>query len=416
MPRGRHRHSPPLHRLLPPTSIAAASVVCAAGAWLIGDAVALRVLVAGTAALGIGCAALTRQWDRVAGKRVAELTAARVRDEWRTDERIAELEIDLEESRELRSGLEGKLRSKRAELARLRNEHAELLRRYATAETERASALEGRRQLALESGEPAKALSADSSDLDANGAPTPSTYLKADRALSELLRNGARQQAQRTVAAARRRDLAERREAEEPTGKHAAAAGTSSRTAATDDTAVEKGRRHKVATASAVAPPAPLRRPAAPGVGGFDFFGTQGLDQAVPAEDRRPGPAAAPAPDEDLADVVGAEAFAEHEANRAEEATAADAEETEAPGALPAAARAEDVDGAGTDRAGADGAGADGARPGAAADTVGESAEGTDGAGNTSGATGESGEVIDLTEYDETEQIDLRRLRRVRTS
>ncbi|WP_432097107.1 hypothetical protein [Streptomyces sp. bgisy100] len=376
-----------------------------------GDAVALRVLVAGTAALGIGCAALTRQWDRVAGKRVAELTAARVRDEWRTDERIAELEMDLEESRELRSGLEGKLRSKRAELARLRNEHAELLRRYATAETERASALEGRRQLALESGEPAKALSADSSDLDANGAPTPSTYLKADRALSELLRNGARQQAQRTVAAARRRDLAERREAEEPTGKHAAAAGTSSRTAATDDTAVEKGRQHKVPTASAVVPHAPLRRPAAPGVGGFDFFGTQGLDQAVPAPAERPGPASAPAPDEDLADVVGAEAFAEHEANRAEEAKAADAEETEAeaadaPGTPTADARAE----------AADGADADGARPGAAADGVEEASEGTDGAGNTSGATGESGEVIDLTEYDETEQIDIRRLRRVRTS
>ena len=61
------------------------------------------------------------------------------------EERIAELEADAEESAELRTALNTRLRAKRAELARLRNEHAELLRRYATAETERASALEGRR-------------------------------------------------------------------------------------------------------------------------------------------------------------------------------------------------------------------------------------------------------------------------------
>src|SRR5262249_50568156 len=53
-----------------------------------------------------------------------------------------------------------KLRAKRTELANLRNEHASLLRRYATAETERASALEGRRLLAIETTSPAKALPA----------------------------------------------------------------------------------------------------------------------------------------------------------------------------------------------------------------------------------------------------------------
>lgn len=101
---------------------------------------------------------MMRAWDRKAGRKVAELTRARVRDEWRTEERIAELETDVEESREIRSALETKLRAKRAELARLRSEHAELLRRYATAETERASALEGRRLLAIEASAPAKAL------------------------------------------------------------------------------------------------------------------------------------------------------------------------------------------------------------------------------------------------------------------
>ena len=96
--------------------------------------------------------------DQGAGKRVAELSRARASDEWRYDERIAEAESDLEESRELRTKLEAKLRSKRAELAALRNEHAALLRRYATAETERASALEGRRLLAIETSTPTRAL------------------------------------------------------------------------------------------------------------------------------------------------------------------------------------------------------------------------------------------------------------------
>ncbi|GAA3801846.1 hypothetical protein GCM10022403_040120 [Streptomyces coacervatus] len=99
-----------------------------------------------------------RRWDTQAGKQVADLTRARASDEWRHEERVAELETDLEESRELRTKLEQRLRAKRAELAGLRNEHAALLRRYATAETERASALEGRRLLEIEAGAPARAL------------------------------------------------------------------------------------------------------------------------------------------------------------------------------------------------------------------------------------------------------------------
>ncbi|MFC9289591.1 hypothetical protein ACFT0E_23560, partial [Streptomyces sp. NPDC057052] len=72
--------------------------------------------------------------------------------------RVADLESDLEESRELRVKLEQRLRAKRSELAGLRNEHASLLRRYATAETERASALEGRRLLEIEGSVPSLAL------------------------------------------------------------------------------------------------------------------------------------------------------------------------------------------------------------------------------------------------------------------
>ncbi|HEY9437957.1 MAG TPA: hypothetical protein VIS29_04760, partial [Streptomyces sp.] len=144
MPRGRHRHSPPLHKILPPSVVAGASVVCAAGAWLLAEPLALRGLVAATAAVSLTGAYLMRTWDQAAGLRVADLIRARANDEWKAEERVAEIEADLDESRELRSRLEARLRRKRVELAGLRGEHAALLRRYANAETERASALEGR--------------------------------------------------------------------------------------------------------------------------------------------------------------------------------------------------------------------------------------------------------------------------------
>ncbi|WP_176986190.1 hypothetical protein [Streptomyces sp. 2231.1] len=154
MPRGRHRHSPPLHRLLPPSAIAGVSVVCALGPWVFSEATVLRALAAAAAVTAVVGAVVMRRWDVQAGRQVADLTRARAGDEWRFEERVAELETDLEESRELRTKLEQRLRAKRAELAGLRNEHASLLRRYATAETERASALEGRRLLEIEAAEP----------------------------------------------------------------------------------------------------------------------------------------------------------------------------------------------------------------------------------------------------------------------
>ncbi|MFI5967307.1 hypothetical protein ACIA8J_34775 [Streptomyces asoensis] len=127
---------------------------------------ALRGLAAAAAATAILGAVVMRRWDMQAGKQVADLARSRASDEWRYEERVAELESDLDESRELRVKLEQRLRSKRAELAGLRNEHAALLRRYATAETERASALEGRRLLEIEAA-PTPALPAARSAQDA---------------------------------------------------------------------------------------------------------------------------------------------------------------------------------------------------------------------------------------------------------
>ncbi|MEV5782145.1 hypothetical protein AB0L42_14195 [Streptomyces sp. NPDC052287] len=183
MPRGRHRHSPPLHRLLPPSAIAGVSLVCAVGPWLFTEPGVLRLLAAGAAVTAVAGAVVMRSWDTAAGKRVADLTRARASDEWRHEERVAELETDLDESRELRTKLEHNLRAKRVELAGLRNEHAALLRRYATAETERASALEGRRLLEIETTAPARELTAageparseDSAEPETEGADSAET-------------------------------------------------------------------------------------------------------------------------------------------------------------------------------------------------------------------------------------------------
>ncbi|MFF5723055.1 hypothetical protein [[Kitasatospora] papulosa] len=311
MPRGRHRHSPPLHRILPPAVVAGVPVVCAAGAWFLPDPLALRALVAVTAAAAVTGACLMRGWDRAAGLRVAELTRARASDEWKTEERIAELEADLEESRELRTRLETKLRRKRVELAGLRGEHAGLLRRYANAETERASALEGRRQLAIEATVPRELLPARST-------PTPGAYLRAAQALRDLTRNAALQEARRTAESARGRDLVERSaerdpEGDGPKGKHAAVAGAGDPQHRRPPAALPAPQPSPAAVrppravpaASAVVPYA-ARRHLVP-QGSFDFFGTQKSDAAIESVQN-----------EDLADVVGEEALAAHRTGTAE--------------------------------------------------------------------------------------------------
>ncbi|MFI5655570.1 hypothetical protein ACIA71_30625 [Streptomyces anulatus] len=360
MPRGRHRHSPPLHRILPPSVVAGVSVVGAAGAWLLAEPLVLRGLVAAVAAAAVTGAYLMRSWDRAAGLRVAELTRARVSDEWRAEERIAELEQDLEESRELRTRLETKLRRKRVELAGLRGEHAGLLRRYANAETERASALEGRRQLAIEAAAPKELLPARST-------PTPESYRRADEALMNLTRNAALQETRRTVEAVRRRQLAvgdrhRDAEADGPQGKHAAATGAgehrdpqhrrpsttppapapnaqNAQNAPNASTPDQGGRNapnantpalakapvtpalpsgkapasiaplpvpRAIPAASAVVPYAAARRHPAP-QGNFDFFGTQHAQSTEKAN-----AAIESVQNEDLADVVGEEALAAH--------------------------------------------------------------------------------------------------------
>ncbi|KIZ19747.1 hypothetical protein SNA_00740 [Streptomyces natalensis ATCC 27448] len=361
-----------------------------------------RVLAAGAAAAAIGGAVMMRAWDRKAGRKVAELTRARVRDEWRTEERIAELETDVEESREIRFALETKLRAKRAELARLRSEHAELLRRYATAETERASALEGRRLLAIEASAPAKALpvpsglrkpqSAAATAPSRASAPSPSPSSSPAGASAESSARGsvasparesatspARAHTRAAVPAPAlyaRADQALRRLARSAACQRDAAQGAESRREAAQDgegrdkhrAAATPALRPVPAAAAAVPPPRPTVSRAQ---GGFDFFGN-----AAPAQPRQ---LTAPL-EEDLADVVGDEAVAEQSA-RARAAGAASGAESLGDG----------------ERAADAGREGDRTAPGSAA---------PDGA-----TTGGVGEVIDLTAHDETEQLDMAELR-----
>jgi hypothetical protein len=263
--------------MMPPLTVAGTAAVLAVASLFAGDTGLLRGLAVAIALTAGAGALLARIWDRSAGRRVAELTALRTRDEWHTDERVAELETDLEESRDIRGRLEKKLRAKRSELARLRTEHAELLRRYATAESERARALEARRRLQRDGAAPPIALGTGVSPVG------PAAYLKAADALRNLSRSAATQQAQRTVAEARRREAAA---ADEPQGRHASGAGTPA-------LPVREHRLVPAATAAAVLPYAQPARTAvtAPhrAVGGFDFFGTQ---KALPEAASSAAPAA----------------------------------------------------------------------------------------------------------------------------
>ncbi|MEU3387545.1 MULTISPECIES: hypothetical protein [Streptomyces] len=400
MPRGRHRHSPPLHRLLPPTVLAALALACAALAWIFPDPLVLRLLVAAAALAAVAGAALMRRWDREAGKRVAELTRSRAGAEWRHEERVAELEADLEESRELRAKLEQKIRAKRTEIAGLRGEHAALLRRYANAETQRASALEGRRRLAIEAAAPARALPAapaqgvglapvpvpGPAQVPAPGAhrvprqATPELYRQAGAALERLARGPVPQPATRQPTAPQPTAPQPTTPEGDPAAGKPPAADPQNPAYGPVAGTIGTGRP-SVPVAATVVDPARARAPRT--IGGFDFFGTAGQSPTEALEH------------EDLADVVGEEALAAHRQDATRPASAPQGvaggqagqvrhgREPSSPPSPAAAGGAEDE--ADDDRAAAP------ERP----------AHGRD----------EVGHVIDLTEHDETEQLDVGTLR-----
>jgi hypothetical protein len=329
----------------------------------------LRGLAAAAAATAVVGAVVLRRWDIQAGKRVADLTRARASDEWRFEERVAELEADLEESRELRAKLEQRLRAKRTELAGLRNEHASLLRRYATAETERASVLEERRVLEIEATAPVRAAlpagAFQAADAAAEGDEAAGTTAAEGLAVEEQTAipavfspEGSRLFLRAAAALARldsdsapdpdgggdgdgvpkgddaepagddrkddQREQAMDAEEDQPQGQSEAVAGHERATAGTS-TAAETS----TAAGTSTAPGTEAERPVQPASsghytvptavavapqtpvrrslseGGFDFFGTKQEGSRAALEAVQ---------NEDLADVVGQEALALHKA------------------------------------------------------------------------------------------------------
>ncbi|MFE5870560.1 hypothetical protein ACFQ6V_18210 [Streptomyces roseifaciens] len=308
---------------------------------MVGETVVIRGLAAAAAAAAVVGAVLMRRWDRTAGRRVAQLTAARTRDEWKTEERIAELETDLEDTRAAKARVESKLRGKRAELARLRTEHADLLRRYAAAETGRASALEGRRIARGGAALGTPALGPGAPLTVPGPAVDPAAYRKAAEALRSLSGGAAEAETEaEPKAGARHAAESAVESAALPRQKPASASRTAPGTVpqprpearqgtertpqpvkaskaveagkpaepVTEDKRPEPGAGLKPALRAAV-PQSPARRPASRATGGFDFFGTQS-----------PAAAQRPVEETDLADVVGEEALAEAKAEAEAEA------------------------------------------------------------------------------------------------
>ncbi|MYX30027.1 hypothetical protein GTY75_25935 [Streptomyces sp. SID8381] len=287
-----------MHRLLPPSAIAGVSLVCALGPWVFTAPALLRSLAAAAAVTAIGGAFVMRRWDAQAGRQVADLTRARASDEWRFEERVAELESDLEESRELRVRLEQKLRAKRTELAGLRNEHAALLRRYATAETERASALEGRRLLEIEAAPDTRALPAAPVAPTGPVAPTAPVAPGASGAAT-VPGSGAVASGAATAPAS---GVAASGVATAPGSAAVAVSGTSAAPAASavaaDAAAGETGKPAGVA-------------PAVFSPEGSQLFRAAGAALARLAKDEEPAPGTAAEPAPEPSDAAGAEPTAE---------------------------------------------------------------------------------------------------------
>lgn len=185
MPRGRHRQTSPLNRLLPPIACGVLAVAALVSAPLTSDLVLLRVLVVATAVGAASAAVLLRMRDRAGDVELEAEVSARARDEARFEDRIAELEFQAETAEEQAKRLERRLLAQRSQLARAEGDIQRLLRERARVAAEHAAraAEEARRREAAERGV----------------RPTPTAYLKAASVLRGLERRAAAGQAQRNA-------------------------------------------------------------------------------------------------------------------------------------------------------------------------------------------------------------------------
>ncbi|QMU73006.1 hypothetical protein [Streptacidiphilus sp. P02-A3a] len=186
MPRGRHRQTSPLSRLLPPIACGVLAVAALVSAPLTSDLALLRVLVVATAVGAASAAVLLRMRDRAGEVELETEVSARARDEARFEDRIAELEFQAETAEEQAKRLERRLLAQRSQLARAEGDIQRLLRERARVAAEHAAraAEEGLRREAAERGV----------------RPTPTAYLKAASVLRGLERRAVADQAQRSAA------------------------------------------------------------------------------------------------------------------------------------------------------------------------------------------------------------------------
>ena len=188
MPRGRHRQSSPLSRLLPPTACGVLAIASLISAVFTADPVVLRTLVVAASVGAFAGAVLLRLREHAGEVDLEAEIAARARDEARFEDRAAELEAAAESAEEQVKRLERRLLAQRAQITRIESENARLLRDRARMAAEQAAreAEEIRRR-----------------EVAARGSrPSPTAYLKAAAALRGLERRAAVGQAQRIAAQA----------------------------------------------------------------------------------------------------------------------------------------------------------------------------------------------------------------------
>jgi hypothetical protein len=188
MPRGRHRQSSPLSRLLPPTACGVLAIASLISAVFTTDPVVLRTLVVAASVGAFAGAVLLRLREHAGEVDLEAEIAARARDEARFEDRTAELEAAAESAEEQVKRLERRLLAQRAQITRIESENARLLRDRARMAAEQAAreAEETRRR-----------------EVAARGSrPSTTAYLKAAAALRGLERRAAVGQAQRIAAQA----------------------------------------------------------------------------------------------------------------------------------------------------------------------------------------------------------------------
>jgi len=393
MPRGRHRQTSPLNRLLPPIACGVLAVAALVSAPLTSDLVLLRVLVVATAVGAASSAVLLRLRERAGEAELEAEVSARSRDEARFEDRIAELEFAAETAEEQAKRLERRLLAQRSQLARAEGDIQRLLRERARIAAEHAAraAAEERRRVAAVRGV----------------RPTPTAYLKAASVLRGLERRAAAGRAQQSAAAqgpARPVELtlAKPQSAQPPVPQQQPApaaqpepqpaAAAAAVAADPDAPIVAQGPAWARAALPPLRPavsilPATLQRGATRSqaahsstAGTFSFFSRQ--EGAISTDLTR-----VPA---DLADVVGEEAAAEQDRY---DAVSRAAGSTEAVGTAPVGAAA---DQAAHDRS--ESAGEPAGEPGGAER-------------DAAGPHEQQDELVDLTAEDETEPIDVRVLR-----